>query len=90
MAAGRRIGDLPFEAIRAHVDEIVTVSEQAILDATRLLLTVARVVAEPSGAVSVAAALSRPPGERVVAVISGGNIDQVLLQSGSSRPARPG
>jgi threonine ammonia-lyase medium form len=76
----RRIGDLPFEAIRAHVDEIITVSEQAILDATRLLLTVAHVVAEPSGAVSVAAALSRAPGERVVAVVSGGNIDLALLQ----------
>jgi threonine dehydratase len=77
----RRIGNLPFAAISANVDEIVTVSDAAILDATRLLLTVAHVVAEPSGAVSLAAALALSPGQRTVAVISGGNIDAALLQT---------
>jgi threonine dehydratase len=77
----RRIGNLPFAAIHTHVDEIVTVSEQAILDATRMLLTTVHMVAEPSGAVAVAAALSRPPGDRVVAVVSGGNVDVALLYS---------
>jgi threonine dehydratase len=77
----RRVGELPFEAIRAHVDDIVSVSDSAILDAVRLLLTTVHVVAEPSGAVALAAALSGAARGRTVAVISGGNIDAELLQT---------
>ncbi len=53
-----KVGALPFEAIRDWVDDVVTVSDAAILDAARLLLRRVHVVAEPSGAVALAAALA--------------------------------
>jgi threonine dehydratase len=56
-----------------------TVSEHQILAAQRWLAAIG-VVAEPSGAVSVAAALAHPPapGQAVVAVVSGGNVAPTL------------
>ena len=76
------LGRLPFAIMREHVDEIVTVEEDEIMRAVELIMTRAKQVVEPSGAVAVAAALSgRLPlqGERVVAVASGGNIDLEVL-----------
>jgi threonine dehydratase len=74
------IGALTWPHLQACVDEIVTVSEAEILDAMRRVAFEARLVAEPSGAVSVAAALagrgsagSTP--DRRVAILSGGNVD---------------
>ena len=62
---------------------IVTVSESEILAAIRTLALDAKLVAEPSGAVTFAAFLFRadqlPPARKTVAVISGGNIDPALL-----------
>lgn len=84
VADGLRIlspGRLPWEIVRRRVDAFVTVSDQEILDAVRLLATRARIVAEPSGAASVAAALARR-GDlrgRVVAIVSGGNVEPALL-----------
>jgi threonine dehydratase len=74
------VGELTWEHLRHHVDEVVTVGEDAILEATVLLATRARLVVEPSGALAVAAHLARPdrPG-RTVAVVSGGNVDPALL-----------
>ncbi|MDQ3154616.1 MAG: threonine/serine dehydratase [Actinomycetota bacterium] len=76
------LGELPWEHVRRFVDRIVTVSEAEIADAARLLALRARVVAEPSGAVTTAAWLhhrsSLPPG-RTVAVVSGGNADPAWL-----------
>ncbi len=71
-----RPGELTFAHVQAFVDRVVLVSEDAIREAMRWLFTEARVVAEPSGAVTVAAALQadRSHDERPVAVISGGNI----------------
>jgi threonine dehydratase len=87
MADGLRtqsIGEISFEHIRKFVDAIVTVSEQEIEDAMRLLAGNSRVIAEPSGAVPVAAFLFHrselPPGRKYVAVISGGNIEPDVLQ----------
>ena len=81
----KRLGRLNFEHIRRYVDDIVLVEEEVIYAAIRLLLERARLVVEPSGAVAVAALLSGAvdvAGRRVVAVISGGNIDrQVLLRA---------
>lgn len=88
-----QVGELTFPHIRAYVDDIVTVSEEEILEAVRLLALRARLVAEPGGAVAVAAALYRGPAELgivsgtgpsaaeapVVAILSGGNIDPTLL-----------
>ncbi len=79
----RRLGDTPFEHIRAFVDDIITVSEEEILEAMRRLALRVRLVAEPSGAVSFAGYLFHsdelPPTRRNVAVISGGNVDPNLL-----------
>ena len=70
--------------IAAYVDGIVTVTEDEILEATRLLLTAAGMVAEPSGAVALAVALFHaeelPAARNVVCVVSGGNLDPALRQ----------
>lgn len=77
------LGTLTFQHIRRYVDEIITVSEEEIMSAVRLLARNSRTVAEPSGAVAPAAWLyhrsSLPASGRVLAVISGGNIDRRLL-----------
>jgi threonine dehydratase len=77
----RRVGDLPFAAIRAYVDDIVAVPDTEILAAARLLLRQAHLVVEPSGAVSVAAALAGAAQGVTVAIVSGGNIDAALLET---------
>ena len=77
------IGAINFEHIRKYVDDIVTVSEQEIRDAMRYLVANPKTVAEPSGAVALAGFLYHadqlPRGAIHVAVISGGNIDPVML-----------
>ncbi len=77
------LGALNFEHVLRYVDGIVTVSEGQILAATRLILSASGLVAEPSGAVTTAAAVfgaaGLPRAEKVVAVVSGGNIDPSLL-----------
>jgi len=77
------IGPINFEHIRRYVDDIVTVSEDEIREAVRLLASNPATVAEPSGAVAVAGFLFRcdqlPKTKLNVAVISGGNIDPKLL-----------
>jgi threonine dehydratase len=77
------VGEINFEHIRRFVDDIVTVSESEILVAIRALALDAKLVAEPSGAVTFAAFLFRavklPPARKTAAVISGGNIDPALL-----------
>jgi threonine dehydratase len=78
------IGTLTFEHIRRYVDDIVTVSEDEIMEAVRILARNPKTTAEPSGAVAPAAWLfhrdSLPASKATVAVISGGNIDPELLQ----------
>src|SRR5260370_39379105 len=73
------LGPITFEHIRRYVDDIVTVSENEILEAMRRLAADPKTVAEPSGAVAVAACLFRQdqlPKTRInVALISGGNIE---------------
>lgn len=71
--------ELTFAHISSLVDDIVTVTEAEILAAMRVLALEARLVAEPSGALAVAAA-TRSTGSRV-AVISGGNVDPALLRT---------
>ena len=78
------IGTINFEHIRQYVDDILTVSEDEIRQATLWLATNPKTIAEPSGAVAVAGFLfhqEQLPGTMVnVAIISGGNIDPQLLQ----------
>ena len=77
------VGEINFELIRRYVDDIVTVSEDEIREATRRLAENPKTLAEPSGAVAVAAFLFHkdllPQTKINVAVISGGNIDPQLL-----------
>jgi threonine dehydratase len=77
-----RPGDLPFKIISDLVDEIHTVSEDALSSAVLLCLERAKLVVEPAGASPVAALLVRPDAfdGPVVAVLSGGNVDALLLQ----------
>lgn len=67
--------ELTFAHMRALVDDVVTVSEEEILAAVRVLAGKARLVVEPSGAVPVAAHLKSPRPGKTVAVVSGGNVD---------------
>jgi threonine dehydratase len=80
IAVGRP-GDLPFGLIQDVVDEVVTVSEAAISKALLLCLERAKQVVEPAGAAAVAAVLAEPRRWEppMVAVLTGGNIDPVLL-----------
>ena len=75
------LGELTFATISALVDEIVTVSDQDVLDAMRYAMLEAKLLLEPTGALTLAAILS---GAVVAAgptalVASGGNVDPALL-----------
>jgi threonine dehydratase len=75
-------GALPFGIVRDLVDDIVTVSEESMSRALLLCLERAKLVVEPAGAAGVAALLDDPTAFEppVVVVLSGGNIDPLLLQ----------
>ncbi|MCU1476538.1 MAG: ilvA [Subtercola sp.] len=75
-------GMLNFEIIRELVDEIVTVSEADIARAILVLLERAKLVVEPAGAVGVAAILAGLVSDigKTVVILSGGNIDPLLMQ----------
>ncbi|MFE4860237.1 threonine ammonia-lyase [Streptomyces sp. NPDC056670] len=77
-----RPGDIPFALVSELVDEVRTVSEDELSSALLLCLERAKLVVEPAGASPVAALLSDPGAFRgpVVAVLSGGNVDPLLLQ----------
>jgi threonine dehydratase len=78
------VGRLPFAHHERYVDEVVTVDDEALAPAVRLLLDRLKLVTEPSGAITIAAlmqGLVRPTDQRpVVAVLSGGNIEWSGLQ----------
>ncbi|MBN1671367.1 MAG: pyridoxal-phosphate dependent enzyme [Kiritimatiellae bacterium] len=72
------LGSLTFAIIRQHVEEIVTVSEQAIVEAMRHVWERMKIVVEPSAAVPVAALLGRHQrfsAKRIGVILSGGNVD---------------
>ena len=72
------LGDVTFPIIRQHVSEIVTVPEQAIVEAMRLIWERMKLIIEPSAAVPVAAVLEGafdPRRPRIGIIISGGNVD---------------
>ena len=72
------LGDLTFPLIARNVDDIVTVSEEAIVAAMRLVWETLKVVIEPSSAVPVAALLEKKvpvAGKSVAIILSGGNVD---------------
>lgn len=78
-----RVGELTLPLIQRYVDEIVRVEEDHIAQAMLLLLERRRIVAEGAGALGLAAFLARAlpglQGQRVVLLVSGGNVDSNLL-----------
>jgi threonine dehydratase len=72
------VGEIPWHQIQEYVDDIITVSEDEIRDGVHRLATDARLVAEPSGAVTYAAYLHHAgrlgTAGKTVAVVSGGNV----------------
>jgi threonine dehydratase len=78
------IGPINFEHIRTYVDDIITVTEDEIRQAMKVLARDPQTVAEPSGAVSVAGFLFHrdelPQTKLNVAIISGGNIEPKMLE----------
>jgi len=79
------LGQRNFDHILEHVDGIITVTEDEIRQALRILLTATTLVPEPSGAVTLAAALFHhhelpnvTPSTKIAAILSGGNLDPNL------------
>jgi threonine dehydratase len=91
-----RPGDLTFAHVQHFADGVITVSDEAIVDAVLWIFTNAKIVAEPSGAATVAAVLSgaldaaTPVAGPIVAVISGGNMAVERLEElrASRQPRR--
>jgi threonine dehydratase len=79
------VGPINFEHIRAYVDDIITVTEDEIREAMKLLAQNPQTIAEPSGAVATAGFLfhaDQLPKTKVnVAIISGGNIEPAMLEA---------
>ena len=71
------IGTAPFAHHRAYMDEVVTVPDAALREAVRHLMNRMKLVAEPSGAITIAALMQKlvAPSGPTVAVLSGGNIE---------------
>ncbi len=82
--AVKQPGQLTLPIIRNCVDEIVTVSEETVEQAVFMLLEIEKTVAEGAGAAALAAVMSNPRAfadRRVVTILSGGNIDMMILSS---------
>ncbi len=72
------LGEKTFDIIRQHVDDIITVSEEAIIEAMKLVWERMKIIIEPSCAVPLAAVLQnkeRFEGEKVGIILTGGNVD---------------
>jgi len=72
------LGEMNFEIIQHSVDDIVTVSEEAIIKAMRMIWERMKIIIEPSSAVPVAALLEKkiqPDGQKIGIILSGGNVD---------------
>ncbi|MFW6147100.1 MAG: pyridoxal-phosphate dependent enzyme [Thermodesulfobacteriota bacterium] len=76
------LGDRTFPIIKALVADIVTVSEEAIVEAMRIVWERMKILIEPSAAVPVGAVLTKGaelPGTRIGIILSGGNVDLASL-----------
>jgi threonine dehydratase len=77
------VGERNFAHIQKYVDGIITVTEEEVRAAMRAIVATARLVPEPSGAVTTAALLFHadelPPYKTAAAIVSGGNVDPRLL-----------
>ncbi|MEW6734844.1 MAG: threonine/serine dehydratase [Acidobacteriota bacterium] len=81
------IGELPFSIIRERIEDIVTVPDEALLGAIRLLAIHSKIIVEPTGALAVAALLMGkiPAHKNTIAVLSGGNVTPEILSQALSR-----
>ena len=80
--AVKKIGELNFEYIKKYVDEIITVSDYELMEAFLLLVEKHKIIAENSGILSVAATKKiKEKNKKVVSLISGGNIDVLMISS---------
>ena len=72
-------GTLPLEIVRRLVADVIVIDDAVIAEGVRFLSSRAKLVAEPAGAAATGAllggAVRARPGERVVAIVSGGNVD---------------
>jgi threonine dehydratase len=78
----RRAGDRTLPLVQKYVDEIVTVDEEEIANAVLLLLEREKTVAEGAGATGIAAVINKKiqmAGQKIVVLVSGGNMDVTLL-----------
>lgn len=81
-AAVKSPGEQTFKVVKEYVDEIVTVSDQELMDAVYILLEKHKLVAEATGAMSLAALNKLNfKCKKVVSIISGGNIDIVTMSA---------
>ena len=72
------VGEIAFTLLQQRVDDILTVSEESIVEAMRLAWQILKVIIEPSSAVVLSAVLThseRFRGKRVGLILSGGNVD---------------
>ena len=80
--AVKKIGNTTFEYIKKYVDEIITVSEYELMEAFLLLVEKHKIIAENSGILSLAALKKlKEKNKKVVSVVSGGNIDVLMISS---------
>ena len=80
--AVKRIGDLTFNCIKQYVDEVVTVDDYELTEAFLLLAEKHKIIAENSGILPLAALKKlNERGKKVVPVVSGGNIDVLMISS---------
>jgi threonine dehydratase len=81
----RRVGEIGFAIAQVHVDHVVLVDDEAIVEARRRLWDDAKVLAEPGAAAPAAALLAGAyvpsPAERIALVICGGNADPATLDA---------
>jgi len=78
-------GELNYEIVKRYVDDVIVIDDDAIAEGLRQLLFSAKLLAEPAGAAGVGAlfvgAVPVREGERVAAIVSGGNVDRAKLAS---------
>ena len=78
----KKIGNTTFEYIKKYVDEIITVSDYELMEAFLLLVEKHKIIAENSGILSLAALKKlKEKNKKVVSVVSGGNIDVLMISS---------
>jgi threonine dehydratase len=79
------LGPMTFEIIRHNVDDIITVSEQSIVEAMQMIWQRMKIIVEPSSAVALAAVIENPEyfrGKKTGIILSGGNVDLMNLPFG--------